>query len=323
MKKYQEELRRQQREGKFDFGQGMVLESEADASRLSEMEIPTDGGGASALMFSTPVRASFRQRHLLHRSNVLQQQQQRRSLMEAARTPLKSDGGGRLRPREVKRRSGEGRVDFPSFHPDPDVAGHDASDLPSCIEPSMVAVCSRFLNYEATLPTDISAVLTPEVAASKGGDEVDLGDPRNLSYSNSVRQLLLAGESSRKNRQQQQQPGTELANSLILDRNLIFLSSFSELLRDHSHQQPFHHYDEASDDLTRLSLLPSLAADGTETRLMVESMNRTRQKGISESNNGYIFGPPGIDQSTLVASPQAAASASAATPVKESDKVRG
>ncbi len=220
MKKYQEELRRQQLEGKFDFGQGMVLESEADASRLSEMEIPTDGGGASALMFSTPVRASFRQRHLLHRSNVLQQQQQRRSLMEAARTPLKSDGGGRLRPREVKRRSGEGRVDFPSFHPDPDVAGHDASDLPSCIEPSMVAVWSRFLNYEATLPTDISAVLTPEVAASKG-DEVDLGDPRNLSYSSSVRQLLLAGESSRKNRQQQQ-PGMGFADLLFtVDSNLI------------------------------------------------------------------------------------------------------
>ncbi len=65
VKRYQERLRQKQDEGAFDFPRPTttttttVVENASDLSRLSEFEI--DGGG-NAPAFSTPVRASFRQR---------------------------------------------------------------------------------------------------------------------------------------------------------------------------------------------------------------------------------------------------------------------
>ncbi len=266
VKRYQEKLKEQQRRGVFDYrSNNVVVENDIDISRLSEFEI--DGGGR-APAFSTPVRASFRQRnHAV------------RSMIESARTPIKAEGG-RTRPREVKRNTDERQRRCRSSdasHYEPNI--HDRSEVPSTIDPSMVAVWSRFLNYEATVP-ELSSLgpLTPEVGLA--------ADEDNVSYSTSVRQLLIKGEASRRNR----------------------MPSSPERLREAGRQ----FFEEDERDLTRLSHLPSYAVDGTETQLLVESLNRTRPKRLSDalifaegslaesqtSMKGLL--PPVLDQSTLL-----------------------
>ncbi len=156
---------------------------------------------------------------------------------------------GRLRPREVKRRSS-------SFDPaDSEITLTERSER--ALSPSMVAVWSKFLDYEATLPELSSVGLSPEIN-NVAGD----------SYSTSVRQLLRAGEACRRSRSQ------------------------PEVLRE-----AYQPEDEAA-ELTRLSHLQSLAADGTETRLLVESLNRP--KGIP-GGGGRIF--PAEDDDNLILPP--------------------
>ncbi len=271
VKRYQERLRQQEETGAFDFRwqqqqqqqqqQQTVVENNSELSRLSEFEI--DGGGR-APAFSTPVRASFRQRMMLGR---------RRSAMEAARTPVKSDSG-RLRPREVKRRSSS--CD-PAATPTTAAPGEEGK-----VSQSMVSAWSRFLDYEATLP-ELSSVgpLSPEYYEGDMKEDGGIDNPGMdtiSSYSTSVRQLLRAGEACRRNRIGSGGGGG-------------------------GGGQP---EEDCDGELTRLSHLQSVAADGTETRLLLESLNRTRPRRLSGGGRIFVdssdktLRDPGLDQSTLL-----------------------
>jgi hypothetical protein len=126
-RRYQDEERSKRR---------MIVESAADVSQLSEFGVE-DG----VPVFSTPVRASFRSRRP-------------RTSIEGARTPSKVES--RLRLREMKSRSQErnrngGNKRWSNLELEAErstcnessINFNDRSDVPSGIEPSLVAVWSQ------------------------------------------------------------------------------------------------------------------------------------------------------------------------------------
>lgn len=103
--------------------QRFVVE-DADISQMSQFEIE-DGRP----VFSTPLRASFRQRRP-------------RTMIEGVRTPIKAVEGKRWSNIELAQLQDESYV----------TRVNDRSQVPEGIDPSMVAVWSQFVNYEATIP---------------------------------------------------------------------------------------------------------------------------------------------------------------------------
>ena len=118
----------------------------ANSADTSQLSLQQDDG---IPVFSTPVRASFRRRP--------------RTMIEEAKTPSKVDS--RLRLREMKSRSAERNnrrwsnleLEQQQIHQQQSTyvpSVYERSDIPTGIDPSLVAVWSRFLDYEAT-PIDI------------------------------------------------------------------------------------------------------------------------------------------------------------------------
>ncbi len=172
-----------------------------DLSKLSEFEIED---GRPPAMFSTPVRSSFRHRRAVAQAKTPSKVEARMRLKE-----IKQRRWSNVELEELKKQQHQEQEEGEecdklgingSCHCDPDVK--ERSELPSGIDPSMVAVWSQFLDYEVS-----------EVSLTKFS---------------SVR----------------------LSNSKLYE----------------------------DDDPTSLSLMPSYAVDGTETRLLVESFNEKLDK---------------------------------------------
>ncbi len=125
--------------------------------------------------FSTPVRASFRSRDPRPRP---------RTSIEGARTPSKVES--RLRLREMKARSQE-RNQQQRWS---GVRVHDRSEIPSGIEPSLVAVWSQFLDYEASVTSSSSA---SAAAAATSQTPTVLRNRRDLTQLSDVTASLMLG----------------------------------------------------------------------------------------------------------------------------------
>jgi hypothetical protein len=129
-------------------------ESVNDLSQLSQ-----DGGpfgfNLDQPVFSTPVRASFRQRP----SRLLPQPPRPHTAihLEDARTPSKREGKTRLRELKTKGRRWSAVPDINMASLDPKLA---AASPEAVVDPTLVAAWSQFVNYEPTLQT-LSSMVTP------------------------------------------------------------------------------------------------------------------------------------------------------------------
>lgn len=107
---------------------------------LSQLSSQLDFFGADQLTFSTPLRASFRDKALRPRSAIH---------LEDARTPSKREAKTRLREMKMKSRWSAVAT-----------AEHDeAAGATADIDPSLAAVWSQFVNFEPSIP----ALITPSI----------------------------------------------------------------------------------------------------------------------------------------------------------------
>ena len=281
------------------------MSQQADQLDLDEVD-----EARNDFVFSTPVRASFRRRP------------KTMITLEEAKTPSKIDSRTRLRETKSKRRWSNLELAENRFQPPlPRTGAHDISeisnyvpeindrsDIPSGIEPSLVAVWSQFLNYEATLPTleTTPSICPPQSQSKPSNARTNLGLPHSSA-------ATTVGHRAH------QRPAYYL-NSTEDDMTQLSdikppssSSGMSQGLRDYCANMSS---SLMRPDQTQLSMMPSMAVDGTSTQLLVESFNRPtadhqlsylRHRGINNSSlfqqsqtTSMAFPVRGIEQSTLL-----------------------
>jgi len=223
-----------------------------DLSQLSQDFLVGNGNGDTPV-FSTPVRASFRGAKLRPRPHTVIH-------LEDARTPSKREAKTRLR--ELKTKA--------SRHFSGDIIADPDQDVPNGIghgiEPSLVAVWSQFVNYEPSIPA-LSSVVTPSINNScyPGYKPGSAAVPAS------------AGQLAAQARAQARATSNSSCISAVNGARAGQLTSDVVCVDDHLSLDQLSAtqctFEQGLLETTRLSQLPSLRADDTETQLLAESFN--------------------------------------------------